>query len=80
MIGLFGKLYNIVIHIHSAANCVKEFKALTGRLIPLNNWTRWNSWYLMLLIAIKKVGAIDTYLKNNFAILKNNYLSLSDWD
>jgi len=32
----------------------------------------------MLLVVIEKVGAIDTYLKNNFAMLEKDYLSLSD--
>ena len=78
--GPLRKLYNIIIHIRSSANYIKEFKALVRRLILLNNQTRQNSWYLMLLIVIKKAGAINTYLKNNFAIFKKDYLSLSGWD
>ena len=57
---------------------MKEFKALVERTILLNNWIRWNSWYLMLVIAIEKAGVINTYLKNNFASLEKDYLSLSD--
>jgi len=72
--GLLRKLYNIIIHIRSSANYIKEFKTLAERIIPFNNWIRWNSWYLMLVIAIKKAGAIDTYLKNNFTSLKKDYL------
>ena len=34
-----GKLYNIVIHSRDTAN-IDEFKALVGRLVPLNNRTR----------------------------------------
>jgi len=34
----------------------------------------------MLVVAIKKAGVIDTYLKNNFALLKKDYLYLSNWD
>lgn len=80
VMGPLGKLHNIVVHIRSSANHAKEFKALAGRLIPLDNRTRWNSWYLMLLIAIEEAGAIDTYSKNNFATLEKDYLSPSDWD
>jgi len=32
----------------------------------------------MLVVAIEKAGAIDTYLKNNFASLKKDYLYPSD--
>jgi len=76
--GPLKKLYNIIIYIYSSANHIKEFKTLIGRIISLNNWIRWNSWYLMLVIAIKKVGVINTYLKNNFTSLKKDYLYLSD--
>jgi len=78
--GPLRKLYNIIIYIYSSANYIKEFKTLAGRIIPLNNRTRWNSWYLMLVVAIEKAGAIDTYLKNNFTLLEKDYLYLSDWD
>ena len=30
----------------------------------------------MLIIAVEKVGAIDTYTKNHFPILKVDYLTL----
>ena len=80
VMGPLGKLHNIIVHIRSSANHTKEFKALAGRLIPLDNRTRWNSWYLMLVVATEKSGAIDTYLKNNFATLEKDYLSPSDWD
>lgn len=80
VMGPLGKLHNIIVHIRNSANHTKEFKALAGRLIPLDNRTRWNSWYLMLVVATEKSGAIDTYLKNNFATLEKDYLSPSDWD
>ncbi|OCK88546.1 uncharacterized protein K441DRAFT_588152, partial [Cenococcum geophilum 1.58] len=34
------KLYNITIYTHSLASCIREFKSLIGRRIPLNNRTR----------------------------------------
>lgn len=80
VMGPLGKLHNIIVHIRSSANHTKEFKTLAGRLIPLDNRTRWNGWYLMLVIATEKAGAIDTYSKNNFATLEKDYLSPSDWD
>jgi len=43
--GPLGKLHNIVIHIRGSSGRTKEFEDLAGRIIPLNNRTRWNSWY-----------------------------------
>jgi hypothetical protein len=43
IIGLFGKLHNIIVYIRSSANRTKEFENLIGRMIPLNNRTKWNS-------------------------------------
>jgi len=51
-LGALRKLYNITIHTYSLASCIREFKSLIGRRIPLNNRTRWNSWYFMLSVAI----------------------------
>ena len=76
--GPLKKLYNIIIYIYSSTNYIKEFKTLVERIISLNNRTKWNSWYLILIIVIKKAGAIDTYLKNNFTLLKKDYLYLSN--
>jgi len=45
VMGLLGKLYNIIIHICSSAGCIKEFKDLAERMILLNNHIRWNSWF-----------------------------------
>ena len=46
------KFYNIIIHTCSSAGCTREFKSLTERRIPLNNYTKWNNWYFMLSVAI----------------------------
>jgi len=69
VIGPLGKLHNIIIHIRSSASHTKEFRDLAGRIIPLDNRTRWNSWFQILTVADQKAGAIDTYTKNHFATL-----------
>jgi hypothetical protein len=79
VMGPLGKLHNIVVHIRSSAGRTKEFKDLAGRIIPLDNRTRWNSWFQMLTVADQKAGAIDTYTKNYFATLQADYLSPEDW-
>jgi hypothetical protein len=79
IMGSLGKLHNIVSHIRGSAGRTKEFKELAGRMIPLDNQTRWNSWYQMLLVADEKAAAIDTYSKNHLTTLQADYLSPSDW-
>ncbi len=78
-LGPIGKLHNIVVHIRSSPGRTKEFKDLAGRLIPLDNRTRWNSWYQMLLVADKKAAAVDTYTKAHIDTLGADYLSPLDW-
>jgi len=51
-LGVLGKLYNITIYTRSLAGRIREFEGLIERRIPLNNRTRWNSWYFMLSVAI----------------------------
>ena len=80
VMGPLGKLHNIVVHIRNSAGRTKEFKDLAGRMIPLDNRTRWNSWFQMLAVADQKAVAIDTYSKNHFATLQADYLSPEDWE
>ena len=42
-LSVLGKLYNITVYTRSSASCIREFKSLTGRRIPLNNCIKWNS-------------------------------------
>jgi hypothetical protein len=59
-----GKLYNIIIDIRSSANRIVEFLALATRIVPLNNRTRWNSWYNSFIIVNKLTAVINTYIKD----------------
>jgi hypothetical protein len=79
LLGPLGQLHNIIVHIRGSSGRIKEFVELAGRMIPLDNRTRWNSWFLMLVVAIEKAGAIDTYAKNHFATLQEDYLTPQDW-
>jgi hypothetical protein len=69
LLGPLSQLYNIIVHIRGSSGRIKEFIELVGRMIPLDNRTRWNSWFLMLVVAIKKARAINTYAKNHFTTL-----------
>ena len=43
LLGPLGKAHNIVVHICSSGGCVEQFRKLAGRMIPIDNHTRWNS-------------------------------------
>ncbi|EED11944.1 conserved hypothetical protein [Talaromyces stipitatus ATCC 10500] len=79
-IGPLGKLHNIMAHIRGSAGRTKEFKDLAGRLIPLDNRTRWNSWYYMLSVALQFDAALDSYTKRHLDTLEAEYLSPTDWE
>ena len=73
------KLHNIVVHTRGSSSRTRQFKDLAERIILLDNYTRWNSWYHMLLVAIKHAGAVDSYTKAHFDTLETEFLSSKDW-
>jgi len=63
--GVMGKIYNLIVHIRASPNCMNEFKELSGKLIPLGNRIRWNSWFHMLYVILKTevLNALWNYTK-----------------
>jgi len=51
--GIIGKIYNLVVYIRASPNYMNKFKELSGKLIPLGNRIRWNSWFRILYIILK---------------------------
>jgi len=80
ILGPLGKLHNIVVHIRGSSGRAQEFKRLAERMIPLDNRTRWNSWYDMLEVALAKENHVDAYTKNHIATLRDDYLTPGDWE
>ncbi len=79
LLEFLDKLYNIIMYICSFSDYVTEFEVLAERMISLDNYTWWNSWYSSLIITDKHVLSINIYIKNHFAELSDNYLTLHDW-
>ena len=77
--GLLGKMHNIVVYIRGSTTCIAEFIELAGRRIPLDNRTRWNSWYEMLLVALQLRTAIEVYFQNHESDLEDDELTSADW-
>jgi hypothetical protein len=82
LMGPLGKLHNIVVHIRASANRTTWFVSKAGRCIPLDNRTRWNSWFHMLSVALNdklRHGLMlyeEQYQQN---IAKEDHLTTDDW-
>ena len=72
-------MHNIVIYIRSSTARIAKFLELASRMIPLNNRTRWNSWDLMLAVALELWLAIEKYCQNHESELEDDELTLEDW-
>jgi hypothetical protein len=64
--GVMGKIHNVVIHIRASPTRTNKFEAIAGKSIPLDNRTRWNSWFRMLNITLetKVLNAFRNYTEN----------------
>jgi hypothetical protein len=51
-VGALHKLHIIIILIRSSELLYQEFLEQTGQSIPLNNNTKWNSWYIMMDVSL----------------------------
>jgi hypothetical protein len=78
--GTLGKLHNIAVHIRGSPTRYQEFVAIAGKSLPLNNATRWNSWYTLLKTALEISGSIHTYLEKWINDLADDYLDRSNWE
>jgi len=78
LLGPLGKGHNIMVHIGGSPARTDVFRKLAGRLIPMDNCTRWNSWYEILLILLLLKGKMEDYYEKYKSELKENLLSRED--
>jgi hypothetical protein len=78
LLEFLDKLHNIIMSIHSFSDHTIEFMKLAERMILLDNYTWWNSWYLSLVMTDKHALSINTYIKSHFTELFENYLTSQD--
>jgi hypothetical protein len=79
LLGPLGKAHNIVVHIRGSPARTKAFKSLAGRMIPMDNSTRWNSWFNMLLVLLDLRDYVERYCQNYEDELEEDILSFTDW-
>ena len=79
LLGPLGQAHNIVIHIRGSPKRTEEFKTLASRIIPIDNHTRWNSWYNMLVVLVNLRPCVEKYCQNHEDELKDDILTFQDW-
>ena len=79
LIGPLGQAHNIVVHIRGSASRTEEFRKLAKRMIPMDNRTRWNSWYDMLVVLLNLRLAVEKYCQDHEDELEEDILSHLDW-
>jgi hypothetical protein len=67
-----------VVHIRGSSVRTARFKELTGKIIPMDNRTRWNSWYEMLFILLNLRFAIEKYCSDYEDELEEDILNFVD--
>jgi hypothetical protein len=79
LLGSFDQKHNIVVHIRGSSARTARFKKLAGRMIPMDNRTRWNSWYEMLLILLNLRPAVEKYCSDYEDEFEEDILNFVDW-
>jgi hypothetical protein len=64
-----------VVHIRSLTGRTAEWKELAGRMILIDNHTRWNSWFIMLKVLLKLEPCVVKYYIDHREELKDNILT-----
>jgi hypothetical protein len=79
--GVLGLIHNIVIWIRSSDKRYNEFKRRAGRIIPRDNDTRWNSWFMMISVALQLRHKISEYVEDHYNEdnIRLDHLSPNQW-
>ncbi len=79
-IGPLGKLHAIVAYMRASELLYNEFLDAAGRMVPMDNDTRWNSWYTMSMVACELEGHVDAFVKAHRKEIGKYALTPGDWD
>jgi hypothetical protein len=74
LLGSFDKGHNIVVFIRKSAERTVEFKELAGKMVPMDNRTRWNSWYEIFTVLLEIRLAIEKYCQDHEDELEEDIL------
>ena len=68
-----------MVYICGLASRIEEFRILVGRLILIDNCTRWNSWFNMLVVLLNLRPVVEKYCQDHKDELKDDILTPKDW-
>jgi hypothetical protein len=68
-----------VVYIRKSPARTARFKELTGRIIFIDNRTRWNSWYEIFLVFLNLRSAVEKYCSDYEDELEKDILNFVDW-
>jgi hypothetical protein len=68
-----------VVHIRGSFARTARFKELAGRIILIDNRTRWNSWYEMFFIFLNLRSAVKKYCSDYEDELEKDILNFVNW-
>ena len=77
--GPLGKIHNTAVHIRADNHRYNQFKKRAGRVLGLDNDTRWNSWFLLLNVTLEKQEHVRWYQDRYWDSLKDDFLTPKDW-
>jgi hypothetical protein len=64
-----------MVNIRSSPTRTAEWKELAGRMIPMDNCTRWNSWFVMLKVLLNLEPYVTKYYIDHRDKLKEDILT-----
>ena len=78
-LGSLGKLHNLNVWARASTERYNDFVAAIGRAIPLDNDTRWNSWFTEVDVALLKRRELRDWIDEHWNELGDDVLSREDW-
>jgi nitric oxide reductase activation protein len=78
LLGPLSQGHNIVVYIRGSSARTARFKKLAGKIIPMDNRTRWNNWYEMFLILLNLRSAVKKYCSDYENELEKDILNFAD--
>jgi hypothetical protein len=74
------KLHNIAVLLRNSNSHYQSWKRSAEIALGIDNETRWNSWYHVIDVIIKKKPAAVNWLMENIEHVDPNMLEKDDWD
>jgi hypothetical protein len=74
------KPHNIAVLLRTSVILYQSWKSAIGVVLGIDNATRWNSWFNMLDVAIRRRPSIAVWLMEHVEDIGDNDLDQSDWE